>query len=200
MQADLESERLLLRRFVPADAENLFRLDSDPEVMRFLTGGVPTPRHVIDRDVLPGMLSEHDHYPELGYWAAIERASGAFVGWFSLRPSKRARDEVELGFRLVRDAWGKGLATEGSVALLTRAFGELEVRRVVATTYENNLASRRVLEKLGMRVMRRFHWTADDLAAAGTFDAASAELWEGCDVEYALDKAAWMGRKAAGAG
>ena len=74
MQAELESERLVLRRFVRADAENLFRLESDPEVMRFLTGGVPTPRQVIERDVLPRMLSDHDHYPELGYWAAIDRA------------------------------------------------------------------------------------------------------------------------------
>jgi RimJ/RimL family protein N-acetyltransferase len=65
------------------------------------------------------------------------------------------------------------------------------VERVVATTYEYNSASRRVMEKAGMRLVRRFHLTPDDLAAVGTFAASSQEVWEGDEVEYALTRAEW---------
>ena len=76
MQIYLETERLLLRRFTPADVENLVELDSDPAVMRYLNGGVPTPRDIIERDILPRFLASYDEMGEFGRWAAIEKATG----------------------------------------------------------------------------------------------------------------------------
>jgi RimJ/RimL family protein N-acetyltransferase len=75
--------------------------------------------------------------------------------------------------------------------LLRKGFTELGVQRVVATTYQDNLASRRVMEKLGMRFVRAFRLTLDDLLAGDTTDHASQELWDGDDVEYAITKAEW---------
>jgi len=87
----------------------------------------------------------------LGLFAAHEKDSGAFIGWFSLRPEPEGPlDEVELGYRLRQAAWGNGYATEGSRALLGKAFTELGVRLVWAATMSVNHGSRNVMEKLGI--------------------------------------------------
>ena len=150
MQVLLETERLVLRRFTQADVDCLFELDNDPDVMRFINGGTPTPRDIIQNDILPGFLHYDERFLGYGVWAAIEKATGGFLGWLSFRPAEGTPGEVNLGYRFRRDAWGKGYATEGARALVRKGFSELGVQRVVATTYEDNLASRRVMEKLGM--------------------------------------------------
>ncbi len=192
MQVFLETERLLLRRFTEADGDNLFVLDSDPDVMRFLTGGTPTPRDAIRDEILPRFLSYYARYDGLGIWAAIEKSTGEFLGWFSLKPPEDSSpDTVELGYRLRTSAWGKGYATEGSRALIRTGFTEHGVQRVFATTYQDNLASRRVMEKAGLTLVRTFRITAADLVAEGTFHVTSPDVWDGDDVEYALRKADW---------
>jgi RimJ/RimL family protein N-acetyltransferase len=198
MEVFLETERLLLRRFSEADEDHLFDLDSDPEVMRFLTGGTPTPRELIQHEILPRFLRSYERAAGFGFWAAIEKASGDFLGWFSFRPPDGAAPEsVELGYRLRRAAWGRGYATEGSRALIRKGFSELGARRVFATTYQDNLASRRVMEKAGLGLVRTFRLTPADLAVAGTFHGASQDLWDGDDVEYALEKGDWERQEAA---
>lgn len=87
-----------------------------------------------------------------GYRAVEEKASGQFLGWFHLRPGEgHGPDEPELGYRLRRSAWGKGYATEGCLALIDKAFTEHGVRRVLAETMAVHTASRRVMEKCGVR-------------------------------------------------
>ncbi|MET9710285.1 GNAT family N-acetyltransferase [Nocardiopsis alba] len=161
MEVFLETERLLLRRFTEADVDHLVRLDGDPEVMRFLTGE-PTPRAEIEEKVLPGFLREYELGP-VGHWAAIERSTGEFLGWFALEPSADGgAEEVELGYRLKASAWGRGYATEGARALVRKGFDELGVRRVWAETMAVNRASRRVMEKAGLKYVRTFHVHFDD--------------------------------------
>jgi RimJ/RimL family protein N-acetyltransferase len=182
VQIFVETDRLMLRRFTVADVDDLYELDSDPQVMRFLTNGKPTAYDAIRDEVLPGLLEEYRRSPRHGRWAAIERSNGEFLGWFALAlPAGRDPDEAELGYRLRRSAWGKGYATEGSRALVHRAFAELGLRRVYAETMAVNLASRRVLEKAGLRHLRTFHLTFDD-PIPGT---------EHGEVEYALTRAEW---------
>jgi RimJ/RimL family protein N-acetyltransferase len=191
MDVYLETERLLLRRFTPDDAGNLTELDSDPAVMRFLTGGEPTPRAAIEREILPRFLRSYGHHDGYGYWAAIEKVTGDFIGWFAFHPHEDGPpDEIALGYRLRRSAWGKGYATEGSRALIHKGFAELGARRVTATTYQDNFASRRVMEKVGMTLVRRFRPTPADLAAAGTFQSTNDDVWDGDDVEYAVERPA----------
>jgi len=191
MQAGLETERLLLRRLTRADGDNLFALDSDPEVMRFLNGGAPTPREAIEREILPCFLRCSERFPGFGVWAAVEKETGEFLGWFSFRPVDEATPtEVELGYRLRREAWGRGYATEGARALIRKGFTELGVERVIASTFEANVASRRVMEKAGLRLVRTFRFTPADLAGEGTYHPAG-DLFDGEDVEYALDRTDW---------
>jgi RimJ/RimL family protein N-acetyltransferase len=159
MDAYLETERLILRRFTADDVDNLTALDSDPEVMRYTTGGKPTPRDVVEREVIPRFIDEYRRYGNFGHWAAIEKESGAFLGWFGLCPHEDSPPgEVELGYRLRRPAWGKGYATEGARALVNRAFAELGVQRIVATADRVNYASRRVMEKAGLSLVRIFRF------------------------------------------
>ena len=181
----LQTERLVLRRFRRADVNLLVDLDSDPDVMRFITGGIATPREEIEAEVLPAFLGYYDRYDGYGFWAAVEREPRVFVGWFHLRPAPEAPvDEPELGYRLNRAAWGRGLATEGSRALIDVAFTRLGARRVVAETMAVNAASRRVMEKVGMRLVRSFHqdWPY------------RIEGEEHGDVEYAMTRAEWETR------
>ncbi|MFF5720227.1 GNAT family N-acetyltransferase [Streptomyces buecherae] len=182
----VRTERLTLRRFTAADVENLVALDSDPLVMRFLTGE-PTPRAVIENEVLPKILLDYRLGPA-GRWAAVERATGAFLGWLSLQPPDDGSvTDVELGYRLKASAWGRGLATEGSRALIDKGFAELGVQRVWAETMAVNTASRRVMEKAGLRYVRTFHVHFDD-PLPGT---------EHGEVEYELRRADWAARRAA---
>jgi RimJ/RimL family protein N-acetyltransferase len=182
MDTFLETDRLLLRRFAMSDVDNLVDLDSDPAVMRYINGGVPTPRDVIETEVLPRFLWYYEHFTGYGFWAAVEKSTGEFLGWFHFRPAEgRPEDEPELGYRLRRSAWGKGYATEGSRALIRKGFTELGVRRVVAETMTVNTASRRVMEKSGLRFVRTFFQDWPE----------RIEGEEHGDVEYAVDRADW---------
>ncbi|HYB02005.1 MAG TPA: GNAT family N-acetyltransferase [Ktedonobacteraceae bacterium] len=194
MQVFLETERMVLRRFTAHDVDHLVDLDNDPEVMRFLTGGRPTPREVIQKDILPAFIRSYEPVHGLGVFAAVDKESGEFLGWFSFR-SKDANNlnEVTLGYRLRRAVWGEGYATEGVRALIREGFTELDVQRVVATTYEDNLASIRVMEKAGLKFVRTYRMTVEELLANDTAaHSASEELWDGDDVEYELLKTDWL--------
>jgi RimJ/RimL family protein N-acetyltransferase len=191
MQVLLETERLILRRFTEADADHLFALDNDPEVMRYINGGTPTPHEVIENDILPGFIHYDERCPAYGFWAVVMKTTGDFVGWFSFRPNKETPDEIELGYRFRKIAWGQGYATEGVRALIRKGFTELNVQCVVATTYEENLASRRVMEKVGMTFRRAFRPTPEDIMNSDTSYTTSDKVWEGNDVQYARERTDW---------
>lgn len=144
----LETLRLELRDFVPADFADLRRLDSDPRVMKYVNRGRPATREetaaAIRRIVRYPRL-----YPDLGIWYATRRDTGAFIGWFSLKYAGRSAD-VEIGYRLLHGAWGHGYATEGATALLNFGFDELRLHRIIGVTDPGNKASQHVLRKVGM--------------------------------------------------
>jgi RimJ/RimL family protein N-acetyltransferase len=186
MQIFLETERLLLRRFTSDDLDALVELDSDPDVMRYSNGGRPTSREETQTQVLPAFLKYYERFAGFGFWAAVEKSSGEFIGWFHLRPLPgQPEDEPELGYRLRRSAWGRGYATEGSRALICYAFDELKVRRVFATTMTVNVASRRVMEKSGLRYVRTFHLQWPDYIHGQ----------EHGGVEYAITRSEWLERR-----
>jgi RimJ/RimL family protein N-acetyltransferase len=173
---------LVLRRFTEDDVDNLVELDADPDVMRFINGGRPTPREEIENELLPHFLGYYQRFAGYGFWAAIEKSTGQFVGWFHFRPAADADpDEIELGYRLRKSAWGKGYKTEGSRALIEKGFADLGVRRVTASTMVVNAASRRVMEKAGLKFVRTFHQPWSDYI----------EGEEEGDVEYALLRSEW---------
>jgi RimJ/RimL family protein N-acetyltransferase len=180
----LTTRRLELRQFTPADADILLELNSDPAVMHFLTGGKPLGREEIERELV-GWLRYYEQSRGFGVWAAVERSSGTFIGGFALEPGEQAggpAGSAELGYRLHRSAWGKGYGTEGSRALIAKAFTELGIDRVFAQTMAVNTASRRVMEKAGLVYVRTWHESWPD-----PIDGS-----EHGEVEYALDRAAWL--------
>lgn len=157
----LETERMYFRQFRAEDASLLFELDADPEVMRYITKGQPTPLARIQNEFIPRFLEYYKQSPPRGFWAAHLRASGEFIGWFHLRPDKISPEEMELGYRLRRNVWGRGLATEGSLALIRKGFQEWGCETISARTMVGNFASRRVMEKAGLRFECEFRYPAD---------------------------------------
>jgi RimJ/RimL family protein N-acetyltransferase len=175
LSKSFQTARLSLSLVRETDRENLVALERDPEVMRFLNGGRPTPDDGADEAA--GFLmprgGEHD------VWAAVETRSGAFVGWFSLRSVSEGVGE--LGFRLCRDSWGRGYASEAARTLVAKGFAEMGLQQIVAATMAVNHASRRVLEKAGLIHVRTSfpHWS-DPLPGS--------EMGE---VDYAIARDAW---------
>ncbi len=150
MQIYLETNRFILREFSDEDVDNLVDLDSDPEVTRYINGGKPTPREYIVEKVMPRIKKYYQELDNQGIWAAIDNESSAFMGWFHLRPNREDITETELGYRLKRKFWGRGIATEGSIALVKKGFEELGGEVIVAIADPDNGASRRVMEKAGL--------------------------------------------------
>ena len=177
----LETERLVLRRMTQDDFDDLVALDNDPEVMFFINAGAPSPPEEVQR-FLDHCIARYERGDGYGIFAAVEKSTGRFLGWFHLRPGEGAGpDEPELGYRLVRAAWGKGFASEGSIALVDKAFRDLGARRVYAEAMAVHGASRRVMEKAGLRLVRTFH--ADwPVRIPGD---------EHGDVEYAVTRQEW---------
>jgi RimJ/RimL family protein N-acetyltransferase len=178
----LETEHLLLRWFTADDLALIIELDSDPQVKRYIDNGAPADR----ADLIETLEWWLTHYPRAegyGFWAAIDKATQSFIGWFHFRPGDGAGPlEPELGYRLRRQAWGKGFGTEGSVALIDKGFRELGVERVYAQTMAVNIGSRRVMEKCGMRLVREFR--ADwPVRIPGDEEG---------DVEYAITRDEWL--------
>ena len=181
----LTTPRLVIRQFTEDDADNLFHLNGDPEVMRYLTGGKPTAREEIRDQIIPVHLGVYDRLDRLGTWAAESAATGEFLGWFHFRPGPDGDiTNIDLGYRLRRPAWNQGYATEGSRALISMGFTHLGVGRVFAHTMTANTASRHVLEKCGLTLVRT-------TAYEGPYLIEGAERGE---VEYALTKPEWEAR------
>lgn len=192
MQILLETERLTLRPFfqgagTAGDVDALVALHNDPAVMRYL-GRAGETRETVREVRIPRFLELYER--GYGYWAAIERETGAFLGWFLFRPpiDDPAPGDVELGYRLHTAAWGRGFATEGALAIVDKGFLELGVQRVVAQTMAVNAGSRRVLEKVGLRCVGTFQAEYDE-PVAGT---------EHGDVAYVLTRGEWAARRAGG--
>lgn len=184
----LETTRLRLRRFTPADLDRLVELDSDPEVMRHITFGEPTPRERYEHEILPRWMGLYAASPQLGYWAAERRDSGEFIGWFHLRPDRFDPGEQELGYRLRRAAWGRGFAAEGGRAVVAHGFERAGARKISARTLKANRASQRVMEKCGLAYECDFEYPEDVLAGRSAVERAA--------VKYAVTQSAWRSRPA----
>jgi ribosomal-protein-alanine N-acetyltransferase len=145
----LQTLRLDLREFVVGDADDLWRLDQDPAVMRYIGDGKVSSRTRIAASMrrIPRV---YRLWPGLGSWRASRRDTGAYIGWFTL---KYVPDtvEVEIGYRLFRDAWGQGFATEGATELVRYGFDGVGLYRIIGLTHRDNAASQRVLMKAGLK-------------------------------------------------
>jgi len=140
--------RLALHDITTYHANELYELDSDPRVMRYIGNGRTSTRAEIDA-VMQRVPQAYAVYPGLGTWRATRRDTGDFVGWFALKYIPGTA-EVEVGYRLRFGAWGHGYATEGARELVRYGFDDLGLQRIVGVTHPDNAASQHVLEKIGL--------------------------------------------------
>jgi len=161
MRDELETPRLRLRRWRAGDLEALAGWHVDPELMRHM------PKLSFTREEMEADIERYErHWAEHGFglWAAEDKEGGKLIGRVGLSYHRVWPDDPEVGW-LIDSRWqGKGLATEAGAACLRYAFGELGFKRVVSICTAENAASRRVMEKLGLRFWQDIHDSKHDLA------------------------------------
>jgi RimJ/RimL family protein N-acetyltransferase len=144
----LTTERLGLRRFTTDDFDWLCALFGDPDVARHLGG---TKNHAQMQEMLNlRILKYYDEHPGLGIWLTVERASGEPVG-FHLLNHIQGEAMIQVGYALLKSAWGRGFATEMAAAVLRYGFVDRSIPKISGMTTLGNMASQRVLEKIGLR-------------------------------------------------
>lgn len=153
----IETERLILREIIPEDAEAFFAMDSNPEVVKYV-GMKP----LTDISQSVAMIEAiRNQYTEnaIGRWAAILKETGKLIGWSGLKLIKEINNHQnihDLGYRFTPEYWGKGYATETSVAVLNYGFNEMKLDIIYAYTDVENTVSNHVLEKLGFEQKNTF--------------------------------------------
>lgn len=148
----IETERLLLREWQDADFEPFRRIATDPEVMRYVSGGTPW----TDEQIRGFLSRQRGFAAELGFCLAplVLRDGGELVGQAGLQPLGTTR-HIEIGWWLRPDCWGRGLASEAARALVGHGFGKAGLERIVAIAHPENRASIAIMEGLGMDFQRR---------------------------------------------
>lgn len=150
MHVVIETERLLLRKFNAKDSPLIYDLNLDPEVIRYTHDpikDIEQARQVLEQVILPQYKLYHH-----GRWAVHLKPELEFIGWCGLKYIPQ-RDEVDLGYRLKKDFWGKGYATEAAQACIKYGFEKLNIYRIIGRADPENLASVRVLKKCGMNFL-----------------------------------------------
>lgn len=167
MDITIETERLILRELLPSDDEAMFELDSNPEVHKYL-GNKPVTTIEECRTTIELVRKQYIENG-IGRFAMIEKSSGNFAGWTGLKfikvPINNHINFYEVGYRLIQKYWGKGYATESTKASLSYAFEKLHANEVYGITNVENLQSKKVLEKCGLKLIETFVWKEwNDLA------------------------------------
>jgi ribosomal-protein-alanine N-acetyltransferase len=147
MNVIIETERLLLRTFTTDDVQLLYELNLDPEVTKYTYDPMKDINHareVLEQIILP-QYALYNH----GRWAVHTKPSLEFIGWCGLK-SRPERNEIDLGYRLIKNAWGKGYATEAAYACIKYGFEKLYLQRIIGRAVPGNIASLNVLKKCGM--------------------------------------------------
>lgn len=146
----LETSRLLLRHLVMDDLDELYALYRDPEITKYIPDA-PRSREEAQEE-LEWHMHGHPKYPELGLWATIHKETGKFIGRCGLLPWKiDGLQEVEVAYTIARAYWGQGLGGEAAQAILQYGFEKLNLSRLICLIDEENIASQKVAEKIGMR-------------------------------------------------
>lgn len=146
---ELATTRLRLRPWTPADRPEFARLNADPEVMEYLGGVLSRERS----DALVDRIEAEFEARGFGLWAVEVRESSAFIGFVGLMTltfEAEFTPAVEVGWRLARDAWGRGYASEAATASLAFGFESADLDEVVSTTSVLNARSQRVMQRIGM--------------------------------------------------
>ena len=158
MKFHVETERLILREFREEDAPGLLRLNSNPEVIKYLH---LEPMKDME-EAIKNVKWVTDQYPKnkIGRWIMIEKSTGEFIGWSGLKLEDMEMNGKQyfhdVGYRMLPEFWGKGYATESAIASVKYGFEEMNLEKINAAAHCDNLASRRVLQKAGLKEINNF--------------------------------------------
>lgn len=157
-----ETHRLRLREFVPEDAEAFYELGTNPEIIRYTGDGGFTSLAQAETVLCERPIADYRKYG-FGRWAMVVRESGRLIGFAGL---KYLDDlcEVDVGYRLIPDFWGQGLATEAAHACVRYGFNTLKLKRILGLVVPANVASVRVLEKSGLEFEKMIDYQSQRLA------------------------------------
>ncbi len=161
MQFYLETERLIMRDILETDVDGMFELDSDPLIHKYL-GNKP----IKTKDQAVNIIQFiHNQYKELGIgrFATIEKSSGDFIGWSGLKLNTGEKEALnaktefyDIGYRFISRYWGKGYATESSLAAINFGFNKLNIETMCGAAEIENIVSNKVLQKIGLKFINQF--------------------------------------------
>jgi ribosomal-protein-alanine N-acetyltransferase len=143
----LQTDRLVLRPLLPADAETLYQIYQAEDVLRYFPNPNPPQLEGVKRFI----VGQQGHWEKYGYgnWGLLLEGRNEIIGWAGLQYLPEM-DETEVGFLLDRPFWGKGYATEAASASLQFGFERFNLDHIIALVHPGNLASQHVIEKYGM--------------------------------------------------
>lgn len=158
MKIFTETDRFILREILPTDVDGFFDLDSDPDVHRYL-GNKPVKNREQIVTVINFIRQQYADYG-IGRWAIVDKTTHEFIGWTGLKwvtePTNKHRNYYDLGYRIRKKYWGKGIATETAIASLAYAFENLHATEVYAMAACANTGSNNVLAKAGLTLLETF--------------------------------------------
>lgn len=157
----IPSARLSYKLMTKDDADLLFHLDQDPEVMRFLNGGRHSSMDEINNTFIPRMESYVNGQKGWGLWQTTISSSNEYIGWILVRPmnffsDSPEYDNLELGWRFFQSSWGKGYASEAALHIKNTLAQNKDIHSFSAIAVENNLASIAVMKKIGMSYVKSY--------------------------------------------
>lgn len=153
----IETDRFILREFRETDVDDLFEMDSDPEVHAYLGNNPVKSKETIEEVIANVRQQYKDH--GIGRWMIEDKETGEGVGWSGLKFETNSIDQskyYDLGYRLKRKHWGKGIATETSEAAIEFGFDNLHLKQISAAAHKDNGASNHILKNLGFRQTQEF--------------------------------------------
>ena len=159
----IETENLILRHLKPSDLERMYELDSNPIVHKYLGNKPNTSKLQSEKDIAFNIQQHIDR--GIARWAAIEKSSGEFIGWSGLRLNNdltfnNKTNFYDVGYRFIPRYWGRGYATESSIVALDYFFNTMNKDLLVGVAEVKNIASNRVLEKIGLDFINEFNINA----------------------------------------
>lgn len=163
MKFNLITERLILRELREGDLEGIFELDSDPLVHKYL-GNNPIKTKDKAAEIIQFVITQY-HELGIGRFAAIEKQSGDFIGWSGLKLNTGEKEALngktefyDIGYRFIPRYWGKGYATESSMAVLDFGYNKLNINSICGAAEIENIASNKVLHKIGLKFINEFKY------------------------------------------